>query len=192
MVKGGPQPPLKGLPSLGEGDPSVGRVPRCSPFTYPLPPTRTDPPDPPDRRATPARPTRPTCPTRWNRPIRPPDPGSRRPSEPPPQRSAGPTSRRPSERPPQQAAAPAIRRPNEPPPQGAAASRPDQPGCGAGSAPFSLYGYEITELRRKRQVTTKDLHKSELGLETLLFESAERFVTQQTKREFMGRPWRRD
>ena len=51
-------------------------------------------------------------------------------------------------------------------------------------------GYEVTELESRCE--QKIFAKWEVGLETLLFESAARFGTQQTKREHIRRPWRRD
>ena len=51
-------------------------------------------------------------------------------------------------------------------------------------------GYEVTELESRCE--QKIFAKWEVGLETLLFESAARFGTQQTKREHVRRPWRRD
>ena len=51
-------------------------------------------------------------------------------------------------------------------------------------------GYEVTELESRCE--QKIFAKWEVGLETLLFESAARFGTQQTKRELTGRPRRRD
>ena len=51
-------------------------------------------------------------------------------------------------------------------------------------------GYEVTELESRCE--QKIFAKWEVGLETLLFESAARFATQQTKREHIRRPWGRD